>query len=223
MKLHGRWIIVRTCSPDARVALSCFGGEFDELLRAVPRLRHGLIIDGGGYIGTAAIVFAEAFPEATIVTLEPSQGNYEVLKMNVSSYPNIRPMMKALTPRSGQRTLRNRGTGEWGFTIVDNPRDNTESQPIESVDCITIEEIMGQLSKVGVDILKLDIEGGEHSVLGENNDWIGRTGAICIELHDRIVDGCTSVYQRVTEGRENSKMAGEKFLSISGALFSDNK
>src|SRR5690348_10218772 len=45
-----RDLVVRTASPDIYVALSCLGGEFNELLAAVPRIKHPLIIDAGGYI-----------------------------------------------------------------------------------------------------------------------------------------------------------------------------
>src|SRR5687768_15690353 len=55
VKPHGREIVIRTHSPDLNAALSCFQGSFDELLNAVPALRHPLVIDAGGYIGTAAI------------------------------------------------------------------------------------------------------------------------------------------------------------------------
>ena len=207
-------VVIRTASPDVRVALSCFQGEFDELLRAVPKLLHPLIIDAGGYIGTAAIVLAEAYPDATIVSLEPSKENFALLKQNVAAYKNIVPINKALAPELGNRTLKDRGTGQWGFTIVSDPKDNAASAAREVVECVTLEQLMQEFAADGVGILKLDIEGGEHELLSRNTDWISRTGAICIELHDRIVPGCSGLYRQATEGRHNLKMDGEKYLSI---------
>ena len=209
-----REITIRTDSPDVRVALSCFQGEFDELLNAVPKLRHPLIIDAGGYIGTAAIVFAEAYPDATIVSLEPSKENFALLTRNVAHYKNIIPVNKALAPEPGKLTLRDRGTGEWGLTIVPKPDDNPASTPTEEVECTTLDQLMRELGAEGIGILKLDIEGGEHALLSGNTDWIERTGAICIELHDRIVAGCSGLYHEATAGRNNLKMKGEKYLSI---------
>ena len=207
-------IVIRTGSPDIRVALSCFQGEFDELLRAVPKLLHPLIIDAGGYIGTAAIVLAEAYPNTTIVSLEPSRENFALLKRNVAAYKNIVPINKALAPELGKRALKDRGTGEWGFTIVSEPKDNAASTTREEVECVTLDQLMQEFAVDGIGILKLDIEGGEHALLSRNTNWISRTGAICIELHDRIVPGCSGLYRQATEGRQNLKMEGEKYLSI---------
>ena len=56
----------------------------------MPGLKHGLIIDAGGYLGTAAIAFSEAYPDATVVTIEPSPENFALLVQNTAAYPNIR-------------------------------------------------------------------------------------------------------------------------------------
>jgi hypothetical protein len=66
----------------------------------------------------------------------------------------------------------------------------------------------------GADIVKLDIEGGELAVLGGRPDWLGSVGALCVELHDRIIDGCTDAYVAATTGRDNVNLDGEKFLSL---------
>lgn len=209
-----RDLLVRTASPDIRVALSCLGGEFDELFAAIPTIKHPFIIDAGGYIGTAAIVLAEAYPEATVVTLEPSKANFALLKQNVSHYKNIVPMNKALAPEPGVTTLNNRGTGQWGFTIVSRPEDNPASEVIEQVECVTIGMLMAQFGASGIGVLKLDIEGGERALFSADTGWIANTEAICIELHDRIVHGCSDKFAEVTQGRRNIKMLGEKYLSL---------
>lgn len=209
-----RDLLVRTASPDIRVALSCLGGEFDELITAVPTIRHPFIIDAGGYIGTAAIVLAEAYPGATVVSLEPSKANFALLKRNVAGYKNIVPLNKALAPEPGVTTLKNRGTGQWGFTIVSKPDDNPSSEAMEQVECVTIGMLMKQFGAAGIGVLKLDIEGGERALFSADTGWIEQTEAICIELHDRIVEGCSDTFEEVTRGRRNIKMQGEKYLSL---------
>ncbi|MGI6854034.1 FkbM family methyltransferase [Mesorhizobium sp. 1B3] len=209
-----RDLLIRTASPDIRVALSCLGGEFDELFAAIPTIKNPFIIDAGGYIGTAAIVLAEAYPEATVVTLEPSKANFALLKQNVSNYKNIVPMNKALAPEPGVTTLNNRGTGQWGFTIVSRPEDNPASEAMEQVECVTIGMLMAQFGASGIGVLKLDIEGGERALFSTDTGWIAKTEAICIELHDRIVHGCSDKFVEVTQGRRNVKMLGEKYLSL---------
>lgn len=209
-------IYVRTNTPDVRVAISCFTGEFDEVITAMPRLKNSLIVDAGGYIGTAALVFAKAYPEATIVTLEPSSDNFAVLKKNVAGFPNIRPFNRALAPVPGTLTLKNRGTGAWGFTLVAKPDDQPASD-IEVVDCTTLHQIMAEVGAKRIGILKMDIEGGEHELLTRDVSWVPKTDVICIELHDRVVAGCTELYEKATAGRRNTKMSGEKYLSVAVA------
>jgi FkbM family methyltransferase len=216
IKIADTRITVRTATPDLEVAISCLCGEFDRLYAAIPALQHHLIIDAGGYIGTAAISFTKKYPSATIVTLEPNTANYRLLVRNTAGWPNIVAMDKALTPEPGVSTLYDRGTGAWGFTLIEKAADRTTS-PIEQVQCITLDQIIEQIGTDGVDILKIDIEGGEHSLLSRNIGWIDKTNGICIELHDRIVPGCSEIWQAAMAGRNNFESDGEKHISLKAA------
>jgi hypothetical protein len=131
IKLSGIPITVRTTTPDLEVAINCLNGEFDRLCAAIPALRHRLIIDAGGYIGTAAIAFARRYPNATIVTLELNTANYYILVKNTAAWPNIVTMNTALAPEPCVSILYNRGTGEWGFTLIEKAADCPTS-PIET-------------------------------------------------------------------------------------------
>jgi FkbM family methyltransferase len=216
IKIAETRITIRTATPDLEVAISCLCGEFDRLCAAIPALRHSLIIDAGGYIGTAAIAFARKYPSATIVTLEPNTANYKLLVRNTAGWSNIVAMDKALAPERGVLTLYDRGTGAWGFTLIEKAADRMTS-PIEQVQCITVDQIIEQTGADGVDILKIDIEGGEYSLLSRNTGWINKTNGICIELHDRIVPGCSQVWQAAMAGRNNFESDGEKQISLKHA------
>lgn len=215
--ISGVRVIIRAATPDLQVALSCLGGEFDPLCRAIATLRHRLIIDAGGYIGTAAIAFARTYPNATIVTLEPNADNYEVLVKNTAPWPTIVAKRAALTPEHGSAMLHDRGTGNWGFTLVKKAADRPTS-PIERVPCITVDELLEEIGADGIDIFKIDIEGGEQALLNRNIGWIKKTDAICIELHDRIAPGCSVVWQAATAGRNNFAIDGEKQISFKADL-----
>jgi FkbM family methyltransferase len=213
VKIYGVRVIIRAATPDLQVALSCLGGEFDQLCATIPTLRHRLVIDAGGYIGTAAIAFARRYPTATIVTLEPNTANYEVLIKNTASWPNIVAKRAALTPEAGSAILNDRGTGNWGFTLIQKAADCATS-PIERVPCITVDQLLKEIGVDGIDIFKIDIEGGEHAPLSSNNGWIGKTTGICIELHDQIRPGCSEVWRAATAGRTNFALGGEKHVSL---------
>lgn len=212
IQVRGTPLKIRTGTTDALVAIISTDGEFDELIAVCPTIRHGFIIDAGGYIGTAAIVFAKAYPEATVVSIEASKANFELLAENVKPYPNIKPIYAALSGESGTIELRDRGLGNWGFTVARGER--RAGAVLHRVECVTVGDILGQFGTDGIDIVKMDIEGAEHGVLSSNSEWVDRTDALCVELHDWAVPGCTEVYEKRTTGRVNTKLAGEKFVSF---------
>lgn len=205
-------VYVRPRTPDMAVARSCLMGEFDAAIEATKPLKHKFIVDAGGYIGTAAIALARAFPEAKIVTLEPSIDNFSVLSKNVAPFKNIVPINKALGPLETTMTLRDRGTGGWGFTLVERPSDNANAASLHSIPVTTIPTLMEAFGATGIDLLKLDIEGGEHALLEARPAWIDSTRVIFAELHERIIPGCEDVFYAAMTGR-STRASGEKLLS----------
>jgi FkbM family methyltransferase len=217
-KIGDDFIVIRSSTPDAKVLKSCYSGEFDEVISIIKEPTFGLIIDAGGYIGTAAIVFAKAFPDATIITVEPSSENLNLLIENVSCYRNIHVVERAIVAVDRPSVkLRDRGTGEWGFTVVSEPADNANAAIFQEVATVTIPGLLDAFGKRGADIVKIDIEGGEYDVFSENVDWIKEVAVLVVELHDRIRPGCTEMFLQATEGRQNFETSGEKLISINCA------
>jgi FkbM family methyltransferase len=209
-----RRLSIRPCTPDLSVAVRCFTGEFAAPIAAAKPLRHKLIIDAGGYIGTAAIAFAEAFPEARIVTLEPSLDNFTILERNVRPYPNIVPLNKALGVTECVVPLRNRGTGEWGFSTVQQPADCPTAAILHTVPVTTIPALIQVFGASGIDLLKLDIEGAEFEILNTPHAWLAATRVLFAELHDRIVPGCGDAFARTSVGRSVVVSGREKVMSL---------
>lgn len=213
-EIHGQRVFVRVGTPDMVVAAASLGGEFEVLEFAFPHDTAGLIIDAGGYIGTAALALRRMFPEATIVSVEPSSSNLELLKKNIEAFPNMHYEHAALVPEGGpgQIELRDRGTGAWGLTVVEQPADRG-SQVIERVPTVTIEQIC---RKYGVDhpiIVKVDIEGAELPLLARP-EWLSKVPVLLIELHDRIAPGCEQAFFNASKGRFVFRDSGEKFVSV---------
>jgi FkbM family methyltransferase len=159
-------------------------------------------------------VLAEAFPDARIVTIEPSRDNFAVLRRNVEPYPRIVALNQALGPVEGTVTLRNRGTGEWGFTVVPEPSDCASPEVVHDVSVITVPAILEKFGVRGIDLLKLDIEGAECALLRGAPPWVAQTRVIFAELHDRIMPGCTSTFDAAMAGRRQLSSDGEKVLSV---------
>lgn len=213
LTIGGRRIHVRKGTQDLNVALSCLTGEFDILRALKPEGYDGTIIDAGGYIGTSAIALSELFPKASVIVIEPSDSNLAVLTQNIRAYPNIRAVQGALVAKeSGPIRLRNRGTGAWGFTIAETPRDNPNAEVIQDVPAVTLSSLGVVPRDIG--ILKLDIEGAERDLFLEDADTLAQIDNIYVELHDRIVAGCSDAFFEFSKGREVVQSDGEKYLSV---------
>lgn len=215
VRIWGRPIVIRPGTTDLKVAIESLGGEFAPAAEALPRDLTGLIVDAGGYIGTAAITLSEMFPKATVVSIEASSANFAILSRNVAAYPNIRAVQAALvaTP-GGPLELRNRGTGHWGFTTIAGAADRAETEVIERIPTCTLPEICTRFGFDRIRFLKLDIEGAEKALFDADPATSGmeRVETLMVELHDRILPGCSDSLHAFAAGREVVQTAGEKYL-----------
>lgn len=210
--LDGRPIRIRKGTPDLSVARTCFGGEF-EVLRGLKLAEYsGVIVDAGGYIGTSAIALAELYPAARILVIEPSRDNLEILRHNIRPYPKVEVIHGALVAKqTGTVQLRNRGTGEWGFTVAARPLDNPEADVLEDTPAVTLATLGVDPDEIG--LLKLDIEGGERDLFENDAATLDSIDHIFVELHDRIVDGCKAAFLTFAKDRTAVETSGEKYLS----------
>lgn len=150
------------------------------------------IIDAGGNVGYTAVYFAWKYPNAKIVTIEPDKDNYEVLVENIKNYPNIIPLRAALWGSSKNMVVyKDNGLGAWGRQTFE--ANNVENYtPEDTVKGITIGQIMNAFDMETIDILKIDIEGAEKDIFLNGADfWLPKVRIMAIELHDRMVNGCS--------------------------------
>jgi FkbM family methyltransferase len=209
----GLWL--RTQSPDLKVVRACLLGEFDEALD-LSKPDSRFIVDAGGFIGLVSILFAKRFPDARVICLEPSSENFEIARRNCEPWPNITVLNCALGSSSGHATLRDRGTGQWGFTITDTVEQGGV-RDIEDVEVVSLPDLMAAYGAERVDLLKLDIEGAEYDIFQTSEDWIGACQVMIVELHEKIRPGVTELYQKITHGRREVSRDAEKRLSVLSA------
>lgn len=192
--IGGVEVTVRTSTPDLRVAIhSLFDKEYDAIRCPDPKT----ILDAGANIGTSAIFFARKYPNAKILAVEPEAGNFELLQKNVRNYKNVIPVKAAIWGSPGMRMVQNRFTGSWGFTVSETHKKSQATG--QEVECVTIPSLMKEYGMERIDLLKMDIEGGEKDVLENAADWIDRVGVMTVELHDRICMGCDRAFYLATK------------------------
>jgi len=154
-----------------------------------------IIIDAGANIGLSAIYFAYRYPAAKIFAIEPEQSNFDLLRRNVSAFPNITPIHAALWSNDGLICVHppedSGAFGDWGF--VTSQREGTQ------VRSVSVPTLMRELNCSRIDLFKIDIEGAEKEVF-ESCNWQGSVGTIVIELHDRFKTGCSAAVKNALQG-----------------------
>jgi FkbM family methyltransferase len=139
----------------------------------------GTIIDCGANIGLASVFFANKFPTAKIIAIEPEKSNFEMLKVNAALYPNIQPVNKAIWHQSTSLIIDDPGIGHHGFTTTEIAKIDSET-----IEAVTIVDLMSKYGIDSIDILKIDIEGAEMELFTYDFDaWLPKVRCIAIELH----------------------------------------
>lgn len=164
-------------------------------------LRPRFIIDGGANVGYASIYFANRYPDADIVAIEPNIGNFEILCENVRNYPKIQPLRAGIWNNRGILAVDD-SLGSWGCTVSEVfPNETAENNAADCADALTLDDIRIRSGHERIDILKLDIEGAERELFSAPcRSWLALTDAMIIELHDRIKPGCTEALEHAIRG-----------------------
>lgn len=205
VSIGGETIHIRTATSDLKVALSCLAdGEYRDIRCENARV----IVDAGANIGASTIFFARRYPQATVYAIEPEQSNFALLARNTSHLNNVVPIRAALWGCDETRELHNRLSGHWGYTIAET--GNRTEATGQEISCITLATLIAQHGAREIDLLKVDIEGGEKAVFESSGPWIHKVRVITVELHDRICAGCTDAFATATAHFKRFETAGEK-------------
>jgi FkbM family methyltransferase len=180
--------------------------EYDFLVATQPKA----IVDAGANIGLASIYFANKYPKAKIIAIEPERSNFELLKKNVAPYRTIFPVQAALWNQNGEINVVDPGMGNWAFmTEEGSDAGNPRGDVCHKVTAITVDKIIDDYELKKIDILKIDIEGAEKEVFSETSSWIEKVDALIIELHERMKPGCNSSFYNGSNGFDNEWTQGE--------------
>lgn len=149
------------------------------------------IFDVGAHVGLVATRFRELFPEATIHCFEPFPESFQALGQAVDTLDRIELHRVAVASTNGQAEFsvnENSATNSLlasddraaVYWRADTPRTvGTLSVPTVSADAFAAERSISR-----IDILKLDVQGGEYDVLLGARDLLDRqaVGLIYMEL-----------------------------------------
>ena len=155
-----------------------------ELFAGISTTPPRTVIDGGANIGLTSLYLRSIWPQAKIIALEPEAGNFDMLVRNTGMFPNIRPLRCALWKENTRMALGRgfRDGRDWAFHVDPNAKGDVE--------CIRLADLATREGLLDLDVLKLDIEGAEGSVLLEDAGMdavLQRTRVVAVEVHDELV------------------------------------
>jgi FkbM family methyltransferase len=131
--------------------------------------------------------FANKFPDAKIIAVEPNPSNFTLLKENTFNYPNIKLINSGIWNIRALLKIRIAGQSYWETEVEE--ATNIQEEIFEAV---TIGELLISSGFKEIDILKLDIEGSEKIIFSSGYEgWLDKVNNIIIELHDRFQAGCS--------------------------------
>jgi FkbM family methyltransferase len=172
---------LRTTSGDFFVLPEVFLDESYYIPPALLR-RCTTIIDAGANVGLTTLYFARVYPSAHFVCVEPVRGNLELLRLNTRSLgARVRVVEGALSGTPGTLVFAD-SAWSWGGKVSDSAMGY-------SVRAYTMVELLEMANLDHIDLLKLDIEGAERSLLSSSPAWLDKVSTIVIETHDGYLPG----------------------------------
>jgi FkbM family methyltransferase len=136
------------------------------------------VVDLGANVGMTVRLWADRYPAARIVAVEPDEANLAVCRANTAADASRITLVRAcVAGRPGVVHL-DRSGDACAYRMADGAAMG------EPVPAMTLPQILDHAGFKGeIDLLKCDIEGAEREVFGDCGDWVGRVRNVIVELH----------------------------------------
>jgi FkbM family methyltransferase len=169
----------------------------DSYVRYLTLAPNPVVIDVGGFIGDFSLYAVKRLNARKVIVCEPSPGNWALLLKNITNNgyeDRIEPVNKAVT--DGRDAMMNI-TAPDEYQCMVSAYFSSE-QPLSTVIGTSLGQLLQDHAVESVDLLKIDCEGGEYSILESTpSDVLSRIRNIVFEYHD--IDGWWGKLESVKE------------------------
>jgi FkbM family methyltransferase len=188
------------------------GGELLALYERIAAAgKAPLILDAGANIGASAVYFAQLFPRAHVVALEPARNNFELLQANTQGL-DVDARCAAIGAADGETALVDPGQGEWGYRTQADAV-GARVPVLAATGLVAAEAAVGRVPYIA----KIDIEGGEGELFARDTGWVDLFPVLIVELHDWLLPraGTSRSFLRCLAERDRDFVyLGENVFSI---------
>ncbi|NOJ42673.1 FkbM family methyltransferase [Bradyrhizobium australiense] len=224
INLDGRSAILRPSDSDLFVVAQTHGhkeydiGDRTEPLRELARSWRSegvtpIIIDAGANVGYSSLYFAEQYPEALVIALEPHPQTFAMLERNCAQHPRIKVVQGALWLDEKGVSIRSGEDQSWSHSVT---RASANAVPSFTVD--GVRELMPNSKTL---ILKMDIEGAEREACVPSSDTLKTCPCIMVEPHDFMLPGAACMMPliaQIANRRMDTLLLGEKLVFLDAAI-----
>jgi FkbM family methyltransferase len=161
----------------------------DECYRLPFDLVPERMVDLGANIGLTSLWFAHRYGCKDVIAVEPLPANAHLVRLNLESNKvNAQVVEAAVGVCDGTARFQDSLDSNMGHLASDGGRE---------VLVVSMDTLLGRLpSGAQVDVVKMDIEGGEVPLLRENLAWLGRVRSLIAEFHPHLID-CTAAIESI--------------------------
>lgn len=139
----------------------------------------GVLLDLGANIGLTSLWMAKRYPFTRIIAVEPEPGNAALVRRNFDLNGIKGEVLEAAVGATD---------GAAKFQVHRNSNQGKLSESGVPVAMVSVNSILEKFSLPQLDLVKIDIEGGEQELFRGPTAWLDRTTAIIIEFHPTSVD-----------------------------------
>lgn len=152
----------------------------DECYRLPFETKADVLVDLGANIGLTSVWLMKHYGFQTLLAVEPSPANARLVRRNLADNAiDAEVIEAAIGPRDGVVFFQEDESSNLG-RVADQGRET----PMISMPTL--------LSRLGegatIDVVKLDIEGGEGPLLAGDLSWTSRVRSLIAEMHPGVID-----------------------------------
>jgi FkbM family methyltransferase len=168
------------------------------------------ILDIGANVGAATVYLAISYPQAHVYAFEPGRDPLSLLQKNVELLRNVSVFPFGLYSRNQTLSLFRGKNDSVESSVCPTTRTDNESEQIRLVNA---SQFLSEHGIKSVDILKIDTEGCEISILHSLSKYLPEVKVLHVEYHSerdrRLIDGILAETHVLWRGRVAFAYRGE--------------
>jgi FkbM family methyltransferase len=157
-------------------------------LRDLPRIDYETVIDAGAHEGTFTDAFLQLHKPKRVILVEPLAGLAQKLKTRFEGRHGFSVIPAALSDKNGEAQFQiNQSDASSSLYEIDNRNSEWFGRDLKvartaTVRTLTLPQLMSEQDVSAIDLLKLDLQGGERAVLGAAETVLDRVRVVYTEV-----------------------------------------